>query len=146
MPARTRRRPTAKPRGRRRRRVPRYGLLGAVWALIAVSTAILAYTTTLLAYLLVALLAGVAAGLSVLAARAEARAGTGGTGSGGGAAKPSRSATSGGRRGSGPVIRCTATRKAVDDCGCARRHVRSGDGARRYGLPVGSPIKPRGRP
>lgn len=39
----------------------------------------------------------------------------------------------------GPV-KCTSSGKPVDDCDCASRHVASADGARRYGLPVGSPL------
>lgn len=39
----------------------------------------------------------------------------------------------------GPV-KCTSSGKPVDDCDCASRHVATADGARRYGLPVGSPL------
>lgn len=45
---------------------------------------------------------------------------------------------------SGPVM-CTETGKVVDDCPCASRHVASPEGARRYGLPVGSPLGRRSK-
>lgn len=44
-----------------------------------------------------------------------------------------------GTRQDGPV-RCTETNEPTDKCDCASRHVVTEDGARRYGLPVGSPI------
>ncbi len=40
----------------------------------------------------------------------------------------------------GLVVACTQTGKPIDDCGCASRHVATADGAKRYGLPVGSPM------
>lgn len=44
---------------------------------------------------------------------------------------------------------CTETGRDVTACECASRHVATADGARRYGLPVGSPMgrrAKRGRP
>lgn len=38
------------------------------------------------------------------------------------------------------VVLCTDTAKPIDDCDCATRHVATRDGARRYGLDVGSPM------
>lgn len=40
----------------------------------------------------------------------------------------------------GGVVKCTETSRPIADCDCASRHVASSDGARRYGLPVGSPM------
>ncbi len=45
----------------------------------------------------------------------------------------------------GVVVLCTETGRKVDDCPCASRHVATADGARRYGLPVGSPLGRRTR-
>jgi hypothetical protein len=59
--------------------------------------------------------------------------------------KPVQPRGSRGKSPSGPVIRCKATAKPIDVCSCARRHVRSADGAQRYGLPVGSPIVAGGK-
>lgn len=47
---------------------------------------------------------------------------------------------------SGPVVLCTATRTPIDKCGCARRHVATDDGAKRYGRPIGSPLGVRKEP
>lgn len=40
----------------------------------------------------------------------------------------------------GGVVLCTDTGRQVSECDCASRHVATADGARRYGLPVGSPM------
>ena len=40
----------------------------------------------------------------------------------------------------GGAVKCTKTGKPTDDCPCPQRHVTSQDGAKRYGLPLGSPI------
>lgn len=40
---------------------------------------------------------------------------------------------------SGPP-KCTETGQPVGECDCASRHVATAEGARRYGVPVGSPI------
>lgn len=45
---------------------------------------------------------------------------------------------------SGP-LRCTATGRPASECDCASRHVISSEGARRYGVPLGSPIGRRKR-
>lgn len=45
----------------------------------------------------------------------------------------------------GGVVLCTETGRKVDECGCASRHVASPEGARRYGLPVGSPMGKRAK-
>lgn len=40
----------------------------------------------------------------------------------------------------GGAVMCTETGRPVSDCDCASRHVATTDGARRYGLRVGSPM------
>lgn len=45
----------------------------------------------------------------------------------------------------GGVVLCTETGSKVDDCRCASRHVATAEGARRYGLPVGSPMGRRAK-
>lgn len=40
----------------------------------------------------------------------------------------------------GGLVMCTETGRAIDECDCASRHVATAQGARRYGLPVGSPM------
>lgn len=53
--------------------------------------------------------------------------------------KPAEAASNGG------VVLCTETGKPIDSCGCASRHVATADGARRYGLSVGSPMGRRAK-
>lgn len=43
------------------------------------------------------------------------------------------------------VVLCTETRRPIADCGCASRHVATAEGAKRYGLPVGSPMGRRAK-
>ncbi len=43
----------------------------------------------------------------------------------------------------GGLISCTETGQDIESCGCASRHVATAEGARRYGLRVGSPIGKR---
>jgi len=56
-------------------------------------------------------------------------------------AKPAKTAGSGGRRKPGTsAVKCTRTGQPIDQCGCAKRHVATADGARRYRRQVGDPI------
>lgn len=41
--------------------------------------------------------------------------------------------------------KCTETERPVAECDCASRHVATAEGARRYGLPIGSPMGKRAR-
>lgn len=43
------------------------------------------------------------------------------------------------------VVLCTETKKPIDVCECASRHVATTDGARRYGLAVGAPMGRRAK-
>lgn len=131
---------------RRRRRVwgRRRGVLAAVWAVITLALLVAA----LLAQLTLAL---VAAGLSALVTAAVALLPDDDLGTDHPRRAPNpaprpRTGRTGPPRGS-PVRRaaavapqCRQTGRPIDVCDCARRHVATADGARRYGRPVGSPI------
>lgn len=43
------------------------------------------------------------------------------------------------------LVLCTETQRPIADCGCASRHVATPEGAKRYGLPVGSPMGRRAK-
>lgn len=139
---RTRPRRPARTRHRVARRPP--GVLTAIWGVISLIFVVVALLTQIVLFLIAAVLAAVAAGLAGWTEFGDGPAtGTGRAGRGG---KPPRSAGSGRNPPTGPVIRCTATRTPIETCGCAARHVATTAGATRYGLPVGAPIKPKGRP
>lgn len=114
-----------------------------LWAVISLALLIVGLTLEIV-------LALVAAGLAALTGLATALIPDDdpGTSRPGVAAKPAQPQGSGGY-GSKPhrpvpggsgVPRCTETRQPIDQCGCARRHVATADGAKRYGLPVGAPL------
>lgn len=58
---------------------------------------------------------------------------------------PSDSESSPGPAPAGGAVLCTDTAKRIEECGCASRHVASAEGARRYGLPIGSPMGRRAK-
>lgn len=45
----------------------------------------------------------------------------------------------------GAPVKCAETGRLIESCECASRHVATAEGARRYGLPVGSPIGRRAK-
>lgn len=45
----------------------------------------------------------------------------------------------------GAVVLCTESGRPVSECECASRHVATADGAKRYGLPIGSPMGRRAK-
>lgn len=53
---------------------------------------------------------------------------------------PERPVPAGGERPHGGPVVCTETKKLIEQCDCATRHVATSDGSKRYGLPVGSPM------
>lgn len=61
------------------------------------------------------------------------------------AAPPAEKPTTGPGAAGGGLVLCTDTSKPVESCECASRHVATAEGARRYGLPVGSPMGRRAK-
>jgi hypothetical protein len=133
-------RPAAKVKAkpRRRRRGRRKGVMTAAWGAIAAifTTAflILQGTFTLISMILSVVVLALTA-LSEFIPQDSL-----GTDRQPRSAKPAQPRQMKGKRTAGPIIRCTATGKPVDTCQCAAKHVRTEDGARRYGGRIGAPI------
>lgn len=58
--------------------------------------------------------------------------------------RPGSPSSRGRPRSTAAVPPCTNTGKPIDSCGCARRHVATADGAKRYGRAIGAPMGGRG--
>ncbi|WP_143172405.1 hypothetical protein [Pseudonocardia thermophila] len=128
---------------RRRRRLRRPSLLTAFWALVTLALLVVLTMTEVALSVIWLVLSAVATLLSAAADQVAKRPAAPPPPRPGAAAANPRGIADrggGGRQAGTAVPRCTKTGQPIDECRCAQRHVKTADGARRYRLPVGSPM------